>query len=119
MRDKGRIVLVFNNMQRFIGPYHSMFAAAKALGTAPASIRAACTGESISCKGLYFRVLEDDIQIGREDLGVLTLSEYDALCEVDRRIYPDRRMSRQGMKYKSKPKPKAKPRTRTNQTTRV
>jgi|GEM_PF-2987747 len=119
MRDKGRIVLVFNNMQRFIGLYHSMFAAAKALGTAPASIRAACTGESISCKGLYFRVLEDDIQIGREDLGVLTLPEYDDLCEVDRRIYPDRRMSRQGLKYKPKPKPKTKPRTRTNQTTRV
>jgi hypothetical protein len=37
-----------------------------------------------------------------EDLGNLKLEEYDKLCGVERKVYPDSKMERKGMKYNNK-----------------
>lgn len=102
---EARRILVFNKMKRYVGLYQSIFATAKSLGVHPSSIRAACTGMSIVCKDQYFRYLQDDIQVTHDDLGVMTLQEYDQLCEVDRKTYPDKKLSRKGMKYTKVPPP--------------
>jgi hypothetical protein len=93
-------VLVFNSRKKLIATYHSSLCAAKMLRVTPNSIRSACTGKTIAVKGHYFRYLPDDIEVTFEDLGVLTVNEYDDLCGVDRKVFPNARMSRVGMKYK-------------------
>lgn len=54
----------------------------------------------MSSQGFYFRHLPDDIEVTLEDLGKLKIDEYDKLCGVKRKLYPNRSMSRKGMKYK-------------------
>jgi hypothetical protein len=102
IKNKPNKVLVFSAQKRFIAVFHSQLEAAKSFKANPISIHYACTGVSISCKGLYFRQLPDSVEIGWEDFGVLRLKEYDELCGVERKVYPTRRMNRIGMKYKKK-----------------
>lgn len=51
---------------------------------------------------MYFRALDDNIEVTLEDLGVLTLTEYDKLCGVERKVYRTKDMSRVGMRYAKK-----------------
>ncbi len=53
---------------------------------------------------MYFRHLyEDKIEIDTlEDLGTLRLEDYDKLMGLKRKYYPNKEMSRTGMKYKTK-----------------
>lgn len=51
---------------------------------------------------MYFRYLQDDIEVTFEDLGTLRLEEYDQLCGVKRQLYKTKNMSRKGTKYKTK-----------------
>ena len=97
-------ILVFNPMKRLIAIFQSINATAKAFSTRSQSIHYACNGTCVSCQGLYFRHLKDDIEVTLDDLGTLKLSEYDKLCGVERKVYRNRKMSRAGMKYKKKPK---------------
>lgn len=101
--DPNRI-LVFNPLKRLVGIFHSSLAAAKAFNTRPQSIHYACTGRCISCQSMYFRHLQDDIEVTFDDLGVLRLEEYDELCGVERKVYRTKRMDRTGMKYKKQSK---------------
>lgn len=103
-KNNSHFVLVFNNMQRYVGFFLSVYAASKSVGAHPSSIKSACVGETIACKGQYFRYLNDDIEVTTEDLGVLTLKEYDELCETKRKTYPNRKMTRNAMKYRKVPK---------------
>ncbi len=86
--------------------FHSTLATAKAFNTHSQSIHYACTGRCISCQGMYFRHLQDDIEVTFDDLGALRLEEYDQLCGVERKIYETKNMSRTGMKYKTNIKKK-------------
>lgn len=55
---------------------------------------------------MYFRYLQDDIEVTFDDLGTLRLEEYDQLCGVERQLYRTKEMSRKGIKYKRKSKNK-------------
>lgn len=92
-------ILVFNPHKKLIATYHSSLCAAKMLRVTPNSIRSACTGKTIAVKGYYFRYLPEDIEITVEDLGILTVSEYDKLCGINRKVFPNAKMNRIGMKY--------------------
>ena len=89
-------VLVFSPLKRFIGYFHSLTAAAAAFKMSRSSIHQACVGPSISCCGLYFRFLANDIEIENGDYGTLRLEEYDSMCGVTRAYYPTASMSRKG-----------------------
>lgn len=95
-------VLVFNPLKRFISKICSVNAAAEIFQTSPANITLACSGSTISCCGYYFRYLDPRIELGEEDEGALRLEDYDRLCGVERKYYPNKEMSRKGMKYKTK-----------------
>lgn len=97
-------ILVFNPLKRLIGIFQSSTAAAKAFNTRSQSIHYACTGRCISCQNMYFRHLQDNIEVTFDDLGVLRLEEYDDLCGVDRKVYRTKKMDRTGMKYNKQPK---------------
>ena len=92
-------VLVFNPLKRFIAVFQSVTAASKAFNTTATNIHFACTGKSISCCNLYFRHLQDNLEVELEDFGKLRLEEYDKLCGVTRKYYPTKAMNRNGMKY--------------------
>ena len=77
----------------------SLTATARAFKTSATNLHFACTGKTISCCGMYFRNLSDEINVAEEDLGTLTLEEYDQLCGVVRIYYPTKHFSRKGCKY--------------------
>ena len=100
--SEAKRVLIFNPTKRLVGICQSVNATASFFKVNVQSIYYACTGKSMSCKGFYFRILDDDIEVTLEDLGVLTVPEYDELCGVERKIYPNSKMTRKGMKYKKR-----------------
>ncbi|NDV63961.1 hypothetical protein [Bacteroides sp. 224] len=95
-------VLVFNPQKRLVAIFHSALAAAKTLGVHTQSVHYACTGRCIAVGKLYLRHLSEDIEITFDDLGELRLEDYDELCGVKRKVYPNSKMERKGMKYKNK-----------------
>lgn len=105
--NNAKRVLVFNPYKKLINISQSAFAIAKANNWDVAGIRSACNGKTVSYKKLYFRYLDDSVEVGLCDLGVLDLKEYDALCEVERKVYPTPTMTRKDMEYNKKPKEKS------------
>lgn len=105
--NNSKRVLVFNSLKRLIAIHQSAFAVAKANDWNLSSIRSVCSGKTISYKKLYFRYLADDIEVEVADLGTLSLTEYDNLCDVQRKTYPDSSMTRRKMKYQKHPKVKS------------
>lgn len=101
---KPKRILVFNPLKRLIAIFQSSTAAARAFGIKPNTISCACSGELIACHNLYFRHLQDDIEVTFDDFGTLRVEEYDKLCGVERRYYKTKRMDRTGMKYNKKKK---------------
>lgn len=99
--------MVFNPQKRLISINQSAFALAKAHDWNVSSIRAACTGKIISYQKLYFRYFDPNITLEDDDMGKLNLEEYDKLCQVERKVYPNGKMSRKGMKYIKAPKEKS------------
>lgn len=91
--------LVFNPLKRLVAIVQSNTAAAKLFDAKVQGIHYACTGKCMSCKGLYFRSLDNSIEVTLDDLGVLKLDEYDELCGIERKTYENKTMSRKGMKY--------------------
>lgn len=92
-------VLQFNSTKKLVAVFSSLTAAAKTLEVSPAAVHYACSGKRISCKGAYFRSLNDNIELEWEDLGALTLQEYDDLCGEKRAVYPTKRFARAGKRY--------------------
>lgn len=100
--------LVFNPRRKLIAIIQSNTAAANIFKANTQSIHYACNGRCMSCKGFYFRVLDSSIEVTLDDLGVLTLEEYDELCGVDRKIFKNTSMTRKGMKYRKRVKSEEK-----------
>lgn len=100
------IVLVFNPLKRLVGIFGSENSAAKAFDVSVVSLHMACKGDTISCSGLYFRNLDENIEVTFDDFGVLRLEDYDQMCGVTRKYYPSKEMTRKGMKYNTKKKSK-------------
>lgn len=112
---KTKRILVFNPLKKFIGVISSQLQAARILGVRTPTIKAACDGKAISTCNLYLRWWDPEIEINiMEELGVLTLREYDQLCGVKRRVYKDGKMNRAGMKYNMKMTPEKLKRFKKN-----
>ncbi len=103
---EARRILVFNPLKKFIGVFASQLQAARILGVKTPTIKAACDGTAISTCSLYLRWWNPEIEIDVDkELGELTLSEYDQLCGVQRKVYRNKRMNREHWTYNMKATP--------------
>lgn len=95
-------IIVFNNLKRCTGVFHSAYAAARSIGGVAASIKSACSGETVTYRKQYFRYIPGNIEVTLEDLGTLTLKEFDSLCGVEKRFWITGKLSedRKNEKYK-------------------
>lgn len=86
-KNEKRKILVFNNRKKLIGIFSSLLDTAKTLKTNKVGIYNACAGKSVAYLNYYYRYLFDDIEITTDDIGLLTIQEYDSLCNVQRPVY--------------------------------
>lgn len=101
-----RRILVFSPLKKFIAVFASQLQAARVLGVRTPTVKAACNGEAISTCNLYLRWWDPKIEIDvDQELGELTLREYDQLCGVQRRTYRNGKMNREHWKYNMKATP--------------
>ncbi len=88
-----KTVLVFNGAQVLVAIIRSLHSAADLTKGNLQAISFCCTGKYICSGGLYFRHLHPDVEIEMNDLGVLQLQDYDALCGEKRAYYSVRQMA--------------------------
>ena len=104
LRESEHHILIFNPTKRLVAIAQSTWAAGRMFKTNQQRVKDVCIGKQISTCGFYFRYLDDSVEVTLQDLGTLSLKEYDELCGVDRPIYATNKMSRKGMKYKTRKK---------------
>lgn len=86
-RNEKRKVLVFNSKKKLVGMFSSLLEASKLLNINKVGIYNACSGKAVAYFNNYYRYLFDDIEITSDDIGMLTIQEYDSLCNVNRPLY--------------------------------
>ena len=87
-------VLIFNSTKTLIAIARSVRSACEITNGNLQSISFACTGRLIASDGLYFRHLDDRIEISMEDLGSLQLTDYDKLCGSERKYHTMHEMAK-------------------------
>lgn len=99
--NAARRILVFDASKKLSFIAQSQIKLAKLLGVKTPTVKAACDGGAISTRGYYLRWWDPEIEIDViNELGVLTLQNYDSLLGVERRVYQDRQMTRKSLKLK-------------------
>lgn len=74
-------VLVFNKHGKLSCITHSAMATSSLMQGTTQGVSAVALGHRETYLGWYLRYLQPNIQIDIEDLGVLTVDEYDDLCD--------------------------------------
>lgn len=97
-----RKVLVFSPSKTLIAIMRSVRSTAKLINGNPQSISFAATGKIISSNGLYYRPMNENVEITTEDVGTLNLIDYDVLCGETRKYYKTRNMSRRNKNVEDK-----------------
>lgn len=96
-----RRILVFDASKKLSFIAQSQVKLAKILGVKTPTVKAACDGNAIQTRGYYLRWWDPEIEINvMEELGKLTLKEYDGLLGVERKVYRDRNMTRKSLRLK-------------------
>lgn len=96
-----RRILVFDASKKLSFIAQSQVRLAKILGVKTPTVKAACDGNAIQTRGYYLRWWDPEIEINvMEELGELTLKEYDGLLGVERKVYRDRNMTRKSLRLK-------------------
>ena len=85
-------VLAFDSQYRLSAIFRSISEASTLCGALRQSIIKAVYGDIISVKGRYWRAVPKDIEIEHDDIGSLSLLDFDEMCGEDRRIYATRDM---------------------------
>lgn len=89
--DDANLVIAFNRSYKMVALFHSLQAASDFIGLHHSEMSKCCRGERITAKGFYFRKVPKDIIIDiDEDMGNLTLIEYDKELGNDFEIYGNR-----------------------------
>ena len=89
-------VLAFNCEYKLVGIYSSFNACEKMTRTQHQIITRCCNGDLISSHGHYWRELSDDIIIDSDDLGKLTLFDFDREVGNDLLVYSTKTMGKRG-----------------------
>lgn len=88
-------VAVFNSRYLLSGIFGSVKEVSKVTGVVRQSIIKAVYGDIISVKGCYLRAIPNDMILDSDDIGSLTLFEFDREANnPDRKIYKSTRMGK-------------------------
>lgn len=88
-------VAVFNSRYLLSGIFGSVKEVSKVTGVVRQSIIKAVYGDTISVKGCYLRAIPNDVVLDSDDIGTLTLFEFDREAgSPDRKIYKSTRMGK-------------------------
>lgn len=85
-------IVAFDSTYKLVAVFKSISEAASITGALRQSLIKAAYGEIISVNKRYWRAVPADFQIEPDDIGTLTLFEFDAEVGEDRKIYSTRKM---------------------------
>lgn len=101
--SKNKNIVVFDANLKMVAMFSSCYAAEKTTGISHQMITKACNGTIIAAMGMYWREVDiDQYVLDCDDLGVLTLIEFDREHGVDRLIYATRNMKKNEIILESK-----------------
>lgn len=92
MTDGYTKVVAFDGQYRLCAVFRSINEASSLTGALRQSLIKAAYGEIISVNKRYWRAVPKDVEIEYDDLGSLSLFDFDDMCGVDRKIYATRDM---------------------------
>lgn len=99
--NMSRRVLAFDSTKKLVAVYTSAAATARQLGVTRPTVSSVCNGKSISTKNFYLRWWHPEIDIDvSQELGLLSLMEYDTLTGDMRKTYCTGKMRRKDLKLK-------------------
>jgi len=85
-------IVAFDATYKLVAIFRSISEAATITGTLRQSLIKAAYGDIISVNKRYWRAVPPDFQIDPDDIGVLTIFEFDNEIGEDRKIYSTRKM---------------------------
>lgn len=94
-------IVAFDASYVLVAIFKSISEAATLTGAIRQSLIKAAYGDIISVNKRYWRVVPPDIQIEPDDIGKLSLFEFDAEIGEDRKIYGTRKMQKSSVMLES------------------
>lgn len=94
-------IVAFDASYMLVAIFKSISEAATLTGAIRQSLIKAAYGDIISVNKRYWRVVPPDFQIEPDDIGKLTLFEFDAEIGEDRKIYGTRKMLKNSIMLES------------------
>lgn len=94
-------ILAFDASYVLVAIFHSISEAAAMTHTVRQSLIKAAYGDIVSANKRYWRVVPPDFQIEPDDIGKLTIFEFDAEIGEDRKIYATRKMLKNSIMLES------------------
>lgn len=94
-------IVAFDASYMLVAIFKSISEAATLTGAIRQSLIKAAYGDIISVNKRYWRVVPPDFQIEPDDMGKLTLFEFDAEIGEDRKIYGTRKMLKNSIMLES------------------
>lgn len=101
INNKPTTLVAFDASYTLVAIFKSISEAAALTGTVRQSLIKAAYGDIISVNKRYWRVVPSDFQIEPDDIGKLTLFEFDAAVGEDRKIYSTRKMLKNSVMLES------------------
>lgn len=101
VNNKSTTIVAFDSSYILVAIFKSISEAATLTNTIRQSLIKAAYGSIISVNKRYWRVVPPDFQIEPDDLGKLTLFEFDEAVGDDRKIYTTRKMLKNSVMLES------------------
>lgn len=101
MNNNPTAIATFDSSYRLVAIFKSISEASTLTGILRQSIIKASYGDIISVKKRYWRVVPPDFQIEPDDIGVLTLFEFDSFIGENRKIYANKKMKKSSIIYEN------------------
>ncbi len=101
INNKPTTLVAFDASYTLVAIFKSISEAAALTGTVRQSLIKAAYGDIISVNKRYWRVVPSDFQIEPDDVGQLTLFDFDAAIGEDRKIYATRKMLKSSVMLES------------------
>lgn len=101
VNNKPTTIVAFDSSYILVAIFKSISEAATLTNTIRQSLIKAVYGSIISVNKRYWRVVPPDFQIEPDDLGKLTLFEFDEAVGDDRKIYTTRKMLKNSVMLES------------------
>lgn len=101
VNNKPTTIVAFDSSYVLVAIFKSISEAATLTNTVRQSLIKAAYGDIISVNKRYWRAVPPDVQIEPDDVGKLTLFEFDAAVGEDRKIYSTRKMLKNSVMLES------------------